>query len=420
MPRIRVTVVVLADLGRSPRMLYHAGALADSETAVDLVGSVEHDLPTDICQHPDVRVHRLPAPSVARRHRLPRPIFLGVASWNVLRHTCALLVTLLWQVPRPAVILVQSPPAIPTLAVTWLAARLRRARLIIDWHNLGWAMLALSLGERHALVRLARRHERWAGRRADAHLCVSRALADRLDAWGVGRAVVLPDRPARRFAPAPPEARRRLFERLAPPLRLPELADPERRPALVVSPTSWGADEDFDVLVEAAVAWDARLRAEGGPTAAIVVSGDGPRRAEYERRFADLGLERVILRTPWLPADDYPHFLGVADLGLSLHRSASGVDLPMKILDCFGAGLPVIALDYGTCLGELVRDGDNGLLFRSGPELADGLHRVLGCFPRSTPLLDRLRAGVAREATVRWSDAWTAIARPLIDSAARS
>jgi len=420
MPRIRVTVVVLGDLGRSPRMLYHAGALADSAAAVDLVGCVEHDLPADVCDHPAVRVHRLPPPSVAGRHRLPRPMFLIVASWNVLRQTWSLLVALAWRVPRPAVILVQNPPAIPTLAVTWLAARLRNARLIVDWHNLGWAMLAHSLGERHPFVRLARRHERWAGRRADAHLCVSRALADRLDLWGVGRAVVLPDRPARRFAPTPPEARQPLFERLAGSLRLPELADTERRPALVVSPTSWTADEDFDLLVEAAAAWDARLHTEGGPTVAIVVSGDGPRRAEYERRFADLGLERVILRTPWLPADEYPHLLGVADLGLCLHRSASGLDLPMKVLDCFGAGLPVLALDYGPCLAELVRDGENGLLFRSAPELADGLHRVLGRFPRSTPLLDRLRAGVAREATIRWSDAWTTIARPLVDAVARS
>jgi beta-1,4-mannosyltransferase len=96
------------------------------------------------------------------------------------------------------------------------------------------------------------------------------------------------------------------------------------------------------------------------------------------------------------------------------------MDLPMKILDCFGAGLPVIAFDYGTCLRELVRDGENGVLVRNGNEMADALHRVLGAFPRSTPLLDHLRERVAREATVRWSDAWTAIARPVIDGARRS
>src|SRR5690606_34053601 len=118
----------------------------------------------------------------------------------------------------------------------------------------------------------------------------------------------------------------------------------ERRPALVVSPTSWSADEDFDLLVAAAIAWDTRLRAEDGASTAIVVTGDGERRAVYERRFAEVRLERVFLRTAWLSTDDYARFLGAADRGLSLHRSASGLDLPMKIVDCFGAGVPVLAL----------------------------------------------------------------------------
>jgi beta-1,4-mannosyltransferase len=417
---MRVSVVVCGDLGRSPRMLYHAGALADSGAAVDLIGVVEHEIPAELREHPRISVHPLPAAWVALRERDGQLRYLATAMVNVLRQTCALLVTLLWRVSSPDVILVQSPPAIPSLALARLAARLRGARLIVDWHNLGWAMLALSLGRDHAVVRLARSHERRMGRRADAHLCVSRALADHLDARGVGRAAVLPDRPARRFAPTPPEARERLFERLATPLGLPALATPQRRPALVVSPTSWSKDDDFEMLVEAAVAWDARLRAQGGPSVAIVVTGDGPRRSEYEHRFAALPLERVLLRTVWLSAEDYPVLLGAADLGLCLHRSASGLDLPMKILDCFGAGLPVVAMDYGPCLEELLRDGENGLLFRNPTELAERLHDLLGRFPQTTPLLDGLRAGVAREADVRWSDAWTAVARPLLEQVLRS
>ena len=34
--------------------------------------------------------------------------------------------------------------------------------------------------------------------------------------------------------------------------------------------------------------------------------------------------------------------------------------------------------------------------------------------PGHTPLLDRLRTGVAGEAALRWTDVWTAVARPLI------
>ena len=102
------------------------------------------------------------------------------------------------------------------------------------------------------------------------------------------------------------------------------------------------------------------------PELVILVTGDGARRAEFERRFAGLPARRIQLRARLLEPDDYPRVVGSADLGLCLHRSSSGLDIPMKIADLFGAGVPVCALDYGACLAERVRHGDNGLLFSNG------------------------------------------------------
>ena len=115
----------------------------------------------------------------------------------------------------------------------------------------------------------------------------------------------------------------------------------------------------------------------------ILVTGDGARRAEFERRFAGLPARRMQLRARWLEPEDYPRVVGSADLGLCLHRSSSGLDIPMKIADLFGAGVPVCALDYGACLAERVRHGDNGLLFSTARQLADLLFDLFETFPHN-------------------------------------
>lgn len=51
----------------------------------------------------------------------------------------------------------QNPPSIPTLLLAQLStAYISRSRLIIDWHNLGYSILALKLGDGHPLVHLAK------------------------------------------------------------------------------------------------------------------------------------------------------------------------------------------------------------------------------------------------------------------------
>lgn len=96
---------------------------------------------------------------------------------------------------------------------------------------------------------------------------------------------------------------------------------------------------------------------------------------EFLSQVAKLELQRIRIRTVWLAAADYPKLLGCADIGISLHTSSSGLDLPMKVVDMFGCGLPVCAVDF-RCLEELVQDGQNGHVFDTPDGLAEKIEKL--------------------------------------------
>ncbi|PIA24716.1 hypothetical protein AQUCO_71800001v1, partial [Aquilegia coerulea] len=305
-------------------------------------------------------------------------------------------------------------------AVQW-ASWFRRAAFVVDWHNFGYTLLGLSLGRSSWFVRIYHWFEKHFGRMADGALCVTRAMQHELaEKWGI-TATVLYDHPPEFFHPASLEEKYKLFCRLKKNIIYPygirdcvsmgtmgtstsdsndtlfttqvgtEISLKMNRPAIIVSSTSWTADEDFGMLLDAAVMYDRRVAAilnedksveeeqlwkyiDNGrqysyPRLLFIITGKGPEKGKYEKKIRRLRLKHVAFRTMWLPAEDYSLLLGSADLGVCLHTSSSGLDLPMKVVDMFGCGLPVCAVSY-PCIEELVKVEKNGLLFSSSSELA--------------------------------------------------
>ena len=413
---MRAAVVCLGDLGRSARMRYHAQALAANGVEVELVGLEGTPLPREITDEPRITVHRLATPRLKIRGELTGSTYAVAGLFDAMRTSFRLWRTLR-TLRRPDLVLVQNPPAFPTLAVSWFSLKRRGVRFVVDWHNLGYTLLQLRLGQWHPAVRLARWFERRDARRADANLCVSRGLAAFLESrFGVKHAHVLYDRPASAFAPIDRGDRERFRQAL-----FARLGIRGSTVGFIVCPTSWTEDEDFDVVIEAVMrleervrGWEAGSGARRFPELVILVTGDGARRAEFERRFAGLPARRIQLRARFLEPEDYPRVVGSADLGLCLHRSSSGLDIPMKIADLFGAGVPVCALDYGACLAERVRHGDNGLLFSNGRQLADIIFDLFETFPADQKALERLRAGARKQARPTWEEGWAREARPVL------
>ncbi len=413
---MRAVVVALGDLGRSARMLYHARALAANGVDVDLVGFEGTPVPAAIAADPRIALHRLNPATLRQRRGFSGSSYAAAGLLDAARLSFRLW-RMLRALRRPDLVLVQNPPAFPTLAVTWWSLRRNGVRFVIDWHNLGYTLLRLRLGQWHPAVRLARWFERRDARRADANLCVSRGLAAFLERrFGVRNASVLYDRPASAFVPMERSEREGFRQAL-----FTRLGVHGGDAGFIVCPTSWTEDEDFDLVIDAVPrleerirGWEAATSGRRFPDIVILVTGDGARRAEFERRFAGLPARRVQLRARWLEPDDYPRVVGSADLGLCLHRSSSGLDIPMKVADLFGAGVPVCALDYGACLAERVRHGDNGLLFSTAVQLADVLFDLFETFPGDQKLLDRLRNGAGKSARPTWEEGWAREARSIL------
>ncbi|CUA77471.1 beta-1,4-mannosyltransferase [Rhizoctonia solani] len=371
--------------------------------------------------------------------------------------------------PTPEYILVQNPPSIPTLVLVQLVCWLRECKLIIDWHNLGYSILALRLGEKHKLVKLAKFIECTFGKRAFLHLFVTDAMKKKLtQEWNLeGQTLTLHDRPPSHFRRSTPVETHDLFNRLQktlpssvqsflPPSHPPSTSpltktvssssimsgfDPvfpvtsgiiprEDRPALIVSSTSWTPDEDFSLFLEMLKKYESRAQAGGLPKLLALITGKGPLRDYYMEKISRLERadkwEWVRCVSVWLEPEDYPVLLGSADLGVSLHSSSSGLDLPMKVVDMFGCSLPVCALDF-ECLEELVKDGVNGLTFKTADELTDHVIKLLSNFP-DTNQLDILRQGLRKRARIStpssaddehsqwndWTDNWNAFVRPVL------
>jgi beta-1,4-mannosyltransferase len=173
---------------------------------------------------------------------------------------------------------------------------------------------------------------------------------------------------------------------------------------IAVCPAGWTADEDMPLLLDA-------LELLTAPEIEVHLTGDGPLRARLEPRIDALRAAGWTIRTGFLPEADYRALLGHCHLGLSLHRSSSGLDLAMKVVDLFAAGVPVCALDYGGALGEQVSDGETGFLFRTASELAG----LLACIARDPAVLAPMRLSIRERWSATWSEEWRRVAAPVFE-----
>ncbi|KAL3910793.1 MAG: hypothetical protein SGILL_007554, partial [Bacillariaceae sp.] len=352
-------------------------------------------------------------------------------------------------------VLVQNPPAMPLLAIVYYYCHfiIRFGKgytpaFIIDWHNLGFSMLS----NPHFSM-IARWYEKAMAPGATAHFTVTEAMKTYIqeDFKVPGRKIsVLHDCPNAMFRPQSIENNHEILTRLhkqmcsACPKAWYQNLDPKRqtlftehptenakecipranRPALITSSTSWTPDEDFGQLLEALVGLDKKITTQDSSLKVmVVVTGKGPQKSHFLQKMSKLQLNHVAIQTLWLEPADYPRLLACADVGISLHTSTSGIDLPMKILDLYGCEVPVCARGF-RCLPELVEDDVNGRIFESSAELQDQLFGLIkplaasggSCWPPHG-FGDLARYSRSLQGRIKWDENWNEKALPAIESA---
>ncbi|XP_046968825.1 chitobiosyldiphosphodolichol beta-mannosyltransferase [Vanessa cardui] len=432
-----VKVVVLGDIGRSPRMQYHALSLAGCGFDVNMIGYMETKPLSTIQENPRITVTKLHPLKIEWAPKLVQ--YFAKALWQAISLLLTLFIT-----GRSSYLLCQNPPAVPTLPICRFYCLVTHTKFIIDWHNYAFSIMALSLSCNHPILKVSTYIEKFFGQSSDSNLCVTYAMKqDLLENFNV-MATVLYDRPPNIFKPITVQEKHNWFvkigsqykEFMASKTDASDTAQSDtrhtafteiegnlvklktNRPGLLFSSTSWTADEDFSILMEALQVYETTFDlVKNLPKLICVITGKGPMKEYYKEQISSRKWQHVTVITPWLEACDYPTMVASADLGVCLHTSSSGLDLPMKVVDMFGAGLPVCAYDF-KCLNELVQNGENGYTFKTSDELSKQIVLWFQDFPnndKQNKVANKMRENLKKFQESRWEDNWNLRAKKLFE-----
>jgi glycosyltransferase involved in cell wall biosynthesis len=127
----------------------------------------------------------------------------------------------------------------------------------------------------------------------------------------------------------------------------------------------------------------------------LLIVGDGPQRANLERRIADEGLADSVF--PVGNQEDVPAWLAALDLFVLPSYANEGV--PQSVMQAMACGRPVVSTHTGG-IGEAVVDGETGILVppKDVPALATALDRLMS----DAELRDRYGAASAARARARF------------------
>jgi glycosyltransferase involved in cell wall biosynthesis len=134
------------------------------------------------------------------------------------------------------------------------------------------------------------------------------------------------------------------------------------------------------------------------PEALLIILGDGEEKANLERLARELDLSDAVRFEGAVPQEEVRRYLWATDLFLSLN-DLSNVGNPL--LEAMACAKPIVTLDSGAT-GELIRDGETGLLLPSGEP--ESVARAVLRLAKDARLRRQVGQGAHRFATANF---WT-------------
>ncbi|WP_019986438.1 glycosyltransferase [Rudanella lutea] len=130
----------------------------------------------------------------------------------------------------------------------------------------------------------------------------------------------------------------------------------------------------------------------------LVFLGDGPLQAALEQQAQNLGITGQVRFLPAAPWYEVPQTLALADVLVLPSRSEPWGLVVNEAMVC---GMPVLVSNRCGCVGDLVRDGENGFLF--DPDQSDQLTGLMVKLMQLSDA-DRARMGAISEEMIKpWS-----------------
>lgn len=375
-------VIVLGDIGRSPRVTNHIVELSENtQSSIDVFCYENTSLPPSLLKQ-KINIYRLSYTLLGIAKYLPS-LFYVILRFII--ESLQIFYFLFFKSKkRYGYILVQNPPSFHIMMILHIYKVIKNCSIIIDMHNYGYTLYQTN---NQLIKRILKFLEIfWLKLTGNSYLVVSKAMSQELETtWGLTNVVVLYDKPNKtlfkpitlmekhyfleQFVEFKTDRQETFFTRLQGD----DVVEKENRPLLLLSSSSFTIDDDYETLLNALKQYEERNNAK---KIVLVMSGHGPEKEYWQKKFEQTHFDHINVLFKWFEPAKYPLMVACADYGICMHKSTSGVDLPIKILDLQSCKIPVIAYAYSPTIKELVIENKNGYLFNTSSELADILVRI--------------------------------------------